>query len=131
MASFDNVRCGEVPSLHALTVSPNVLGSHTIPASAILVRYITIPPTGPDIYINEVASVPNAQFIFTFRRPRAALDSLAMNLRDTPRGCAAMRRFHDACMSSTVESLVQMASGMTLLENSPEMEAWISHVQTE
>ncbi|KAK1249281.1 hypothetical protein MKX07_002797 [Trichoderma sp. CBMAI-0711] len=131
MASFGNVRCGEVPSLHALAVSPDVLGSHTIPPNATLVRYITVPPTGPDIYVNEIASAPDVQFMFSFRRPKAELGSLAMDLRDTPGGYAAMGRFSNACMSSTsLEHLVRMARGITMLEELPEMEAWITHVQT-
>ncbi|PTB66947.1 hypothetical protein BBK36DRAFT_1168461 [Trichoderma citrinoviride] len=107
MTSFGNVRCGEVPSLHALTVSPNVLGSHTIPPTATLVRYITVPPTGPDVYVMEVASAPNVQFLFNFWRPRAALDCLTADLRDTPAGrAAAMGSFTEACRTSDYHGTV-------------------------
>ncbi|KAL7803359.1 hypothetical protein V8C44DRAFT_369979 [Trichoderma aethiopicum] len=90
MASFANVLCGEVPSLHALTVSPNVLGSHTIPLTATFARYITVPPTGLHVDVMEVASAASEQFIFNYRRPKAELDSLAVDLRDADGGLAAV-----------------------------------------
>ncbi|KAL6873017.1 hypothetical protein J3F83DRAFT_713473 [Trichoderma novae-zelandiae] len=132
MSAFANVRCGEVPSLHALAVSPNVLKSHTIPPTATFVRYITVPPAGPHVYVMEVANALNEQFMFNFRRPRAALGSLTADLRDTPGGRAAIGPIsHAFGTSASQEDLVRKLGSVTYLEDSPDMEAWIVHIRSE
>ncbi|KAL6886440.1 hypothetical protein HDV57DRAFT_515567 [Trichoderma longibrachiatum] len=132
MASFANVLCGEVPSLRALTVSPNVLGSHTIPLTATFARYITVPPTGLYVHIMEVASAANGQFIFNYRRPKEELGSLAMDLRDAPGGLAAVGPISNAFATATSqEDFVRRLGRITLLERSADMEAYTSHIRSQ
>lgn len=99
---FPGIRCGEVDSLEALSLTPNYPKIHNM-ANPKFYRWVSVPADDAYIQVIEFACTRNEHFLWSFCRPKTEFVDLVRHIREDDEAVLALFYIQDFADKTLLE----------------------------